>query len=46
MKQLGSKNPLGKILKTEELMDTVILLLTTKVIQGQTINVDLGQIGI
>ena len=46
MKQLGSKNPIGKILKTEELMDAVILLLTTKVIQGQTINVDLGQIGI
>ena len=25
MKQLGSKNPLGKVLKTEELMDTCLL---------------------
>lgn len=40
------KNPLHRILQPTELLDTVNLLLRTKVIQGQVINVDLGQVGI
>lgn len=46
LEQLRSKNPLHRILDPDELLDTIDLLLTTTVIQGQVLRVDLGQVGI
>jgi len=46
LEQLQAKNPLHQILDPSELLPTVDLLLHTKVIQGQILRVDLGQVGI
>jgi Tropinone reductase 1 len=43
---LASKNPLRRILDTEDLIPVVELLLTTSSMQGQVVRVDLGQVGI
>ena len=46
LNDLASKNPLHRILETEQLIGSVDLLLSTRVIQGQVLSVDLGQGGI
>jgi len=46
MKELRQKNPLHRVLQTTELIPSVELLLQTTVIQGQILQVDLGQIRI